>query len=336
MTHSNISELYSKLSLLLDESIIQTPLDNQQQFISNYILHTCEYCNTINSLIYDSGMIVCNSCGEINKSMIDNSQEWNNYDNQSNIIIRCGHPVDSRNENLSIGTSIEKSYKYYNLIRTHIYITGNYKCKTILDTDSLIENKANKLNIPKAIIEDIKHLYYEINNIQISRGHNREAFLASCIYLTCQKKIWLINIPKLLELFNITSCDLTNANKKIPQILHSKQIKLLDNIKPLTPYDYIPSFIFKLNINPKFEQLITIIIKKIIELPDINQNTPQAITCAVIYLINNIYNLNITLEHIDQISTISYNTVKNCYKKIYSYKDILISSKLKHKLNISF
>jgi transcription initiation factor TFIIB len=350
----NTKELYNTFSLLNNKTevrhnIIESESENKNKDnIKNNInnnnssiiniadQYSCNLCNTENSLVYDSGMIVCKSCGEINNKFLDLSQEWNNYENQSNNFIRCGHPVDLRDETLSIATSIGKSYKYYNLTRTHIYITGNYKCKTILATDSLIENKANKLNISKAIIEDIKVLYFEINNIQISRGQNREALIASCMYLTCQKKNWLINTPKLLKIFNISICDLTTANKKIPKILHSKQIKLLDNIQPLTPQDYVSSFLFKLNINKDFNNLILMIINKIIELHEINQNTPQAITCGVIYLIVKIYKLNISLNDIAEISDISLNTIKNCYKKIYSYKDKIISNKLKAKLNITF
>ena len=69
---------------------------------------------------------------------------------------------------------------------------------------------------------------------------------------------------------------------------------------------------------------------------NINQNTPQAITCGVIYFIVTIFKLDILLDDIALISDISYNTIKNCYKKIYHYKNILISNKLKKKLNITF
>ncbi len=300
--------------------------------------YDCDVCEKENTLIYDEGMIVCKNCGEVCNKHLDLSQEWNNYDNQGGGIsnlVRCGHPVDSRNENLSIGTSIGKSYKSYNLRRTHIYITGNYACQAILLIDSLIESKGNKLNIPKAIINDIKILYFEINNIQISRGNNREAFLASCFYLTCQKRNWLINVSNLLDIFNITMCDLTNANKKIPNILHSKKIKLLDNMQLLSPNDYITSFLFKLNINKEFTNLIQTIITKVCELQEINKNTPQAITCGVIYFVTTIFKLNISLENIVEVSDISYNTIKNCYKKIYNYKHNLISKKLQQKLNIT-
>ena len=337
MDSLNTTELYNSLSILNNNKQDNNKQDIKTDYkkINVKENYNCDICEGKNSLIYDCGMIICNNCGEVCDKFLDLSQEWNNYDNQSINLIRCGHPVDSRDETLSIGTSIEKSYKYYNLNRTHIFITGNYKCKTILATDSLIENKCNKLNIPKAIIDDVKILYYEINNIQISRGNNRESFLASSIYLTCQKRNWLISIPKLLEIFNITICDLTTANKKIPKILHSKQIKLLDNMQILSANDYVSSFLFKLNINKEFSNLIHMIINKVSELHEINQNTPQAITCGVIYFIITIFKLDILLDDITLISDISYNTIKNCYKKIYHYKDILISNKLKKKLNIS-
>jgi len=341
MESLNTTELYNSLSILNNKKQDNKKIDKKDnKKIDKKVIvkenYNCDMCEGQNSLIYDSGMIVCKNCGEVCDKFLDLSQEWNNYDNQSINSIRCGHPVDSRDETLSIGTSIEKSYKYYNLTRTHIYITGNYKCKTILATDSLIENKCNKLNIPKAIIDDVKILYYEINNIQISRGNNRESLLASSIYLTCQKRNWLVNIQNLLELFNITICDLTTANKKIPKILHSKQIKLLDNMQILSANDYVSSFLFKLNINKEFSNLIHIIINKVSELHEINQNTPQAITCGVIYFIVTIFKLDILLDDIALISDISYNTIKNCYKKIYHYKNILISNKLKKKLNITF
>lgn len=311
---------------------------NEGKIYSTKENYDCDVCEGENTLIYDEGMIVCKNCGEVCSRYLDLSHEWNNYDNQGGVVsslVRCGHPVDPRNENLRIGTSIGKSYKSYNLRRTHIYITGNYACQATLAIDTLIESKGSKLNIPKAIINDIKILYFEINNIQISRGNNREAFLASCFYLTCQKRNWLINVSNLLDIFNITMCDLTNANKKIPNILHSKKIKLLDNMHLLSPNDYVTSFLFKLNINKEFTNLIQTIITKVCELQEINKNTPQAITCGVIYFVTTIFKLNISLENIVEISDISYNTIKNCYKKIYNYKHNLISKKLQQKLNIT-
>lgn len=304
---------------------------------------SCINCNSDNTVLYEDGMMICNNCGELNDYIIDQSNEATNYENsETRDTNRCGLPVNPILNKLSYGTSIQRnncSFKNntsrYNLYRIHTYITEDYACKSLLNIFSQIDNKAASLDLPKSIVNDIKQLYKEVNDIKISRGNKKDALILSCIYFACKNNNFIITTNTLAKKFNVSSNDITTANKKIKNILHSKQKTLLNNINPPKPEDYLTSYVYKLNLSDDYNKLILLLIKKCEQITEITQNTPHAVICGILYLISNIFSLNITLEQITTISDISLNTIKNCYKKILNNIDLLFSDKLKNQLNLN-
>ena len=81
----------------------------------------------------------------------------------------------------------------------------------------------------------------------------------------------------------------------------------------------------------KYIELMKLICKKIIKLPDISENTPPAIAAGVIYFISYLCNLNISKKNVSDICKISEVTINKCFKKLDELQDQLIPLKIKEK-----
>ena len=326
-----------------DNSNSSNKLDEEVPSNSKDII--CKYCKGINTILNDDGLNICTECGECHEYIIDAGVEWRLYkdnDSKSSDPTRCGMPINNMLEDLSYSTSIAKKNGSYfnqtmnNIYKHQIYISSdNYKSRTLLKTFNEMQNKALKAGIPESILEDAKLLYRKVREIKISRGINKEAIIVICLFLACNIQGHHINIKEISKIFNIKQNIMTQARKKLYIILnYVKDYNIIEKIKVTDPLDFVPKYCSLLNLNEDYINLVKIIVMKSVQLPNISENTPPAITAGVIYLVSYICKLNITKKDIASVSNISDVTITKCFKKIYNYINILLSDQLKDLFNI--
>lgn len=335
----NLLDGFKESTVEIDNTNTNTDADTDTSIKNNESSEIkCISCKFINKLVYDNGMVTCSNCHEVNDYFIDTKNECNNYENNSGPDMnRCGAPVNDLIQDF--GTNISKQYSSVGLqkiYQTHIYIRNNYKTTSLQDIFNRIESCCNDLNINQAIFTDAKYLYKEINNIQIFRGVNRKACIAACIYIACEIGNFRIEnnlIKELGEYFSINISFIRNAKKNILDVLNINKINYVNNNSIVQAKTYIPLYIHKLNIPTYYIKLINILLQKCKELP-INKNTPPAVACSIIYLVSIECELNISINDISKVSTISKNTIEKCYIKLIEWKDMLFSKKMKDKIEL--
>ena len=307
----------------------------------------CIKCNNTN-IIIDQGYVICKDCGECNEFIFDAGVEWRYYPGQDSKGVdpsRCGIPANKGVEDLSYGTSISKGSSYksarkFKIIQQHIYISNDkYKSRTLLKTYEDMYNKSIKIGIPVNVLEDAKIIYSHVRDIKISRGINKEAIIIISLFIACNISGHFANIKEFSAAFNIKQAIMTSARKIIYIISnHLKKIDIINKIKVQNPLDFIPKYCSLLDLDKKTQQLVKILVLKLMQLPDISENTPPAITAGTILLVANLYNFKINKKDISLITDISEVTIIKCYKKIMKWKekmqDELFSKKIIKYFNI--
>ena len=87
----------------------QEEKEQQEDQIVNKNEKKCQYCNAINSFVYDyrNGTEICGECGVVIDDIEDQAPEWRYYgasDNKNTDPTRCGGPINPLLPKSSMGT----------------------------------------------------------------------------------------------------------------------------------------------------------------------------------------------------------------------------------------
>lgn len=311
-------------------------------------LDLCVNCASILHLNLD-GFYICSNpcCGRINLNILDQTAEWRFYgadDNSAQDPTRCGMPINPLLEESSYGCKILNngpiSYEMIKIKRYTEWQSMPYKEKSQYDEFQRISCMAQQGGISKIIIDDAIYLHKKISEHQTFRGLNRDGIISASIYISCRKN----NNPRTAkEIANIFKLDVTSATKGCKNAISiintiEKDFNISDKIVlcNTSPKDFINRFCSKLNINKEFTKLCEFIALLVEKNELIPENTPHSIAAGIIYLIIQIFELNITKKDVNNVSGISEVTINKCYKKLDEMKRNLIPDILCKKYNIIF
>jgi len=330
---SNLWSLYDNISDTFDEKNTENEKDTSEICISCKI--KCDFK-------MEDGYKWCNLCGENNGIQIDTTAEWRYYgseDSKSSDPTRCGMPANHLLYNMSCGTMISSrgnSQEVKRLRTIHKYITSNYNDRAILSIFENLTIVASNNNINPIIVDYAKKIYKDIRDIKISRGINRDALVAVCLMASLNINNVSRSQKEIAEIFDIDQSHITQGRKKLLELNNYIKNNLIYKINITTPDNFIPRFCSSLQIETKYIELMKLICKKIIKLPDISENTPPAIAAGVIYFISYLCNLNISKKNVSDICKISEVTINKCFKKLLIFVDLLFSKEIKEKYNIKY
>ena len=333
-----------KLWKQFDES--KTDLDKSNLSTDSDDLHLCQACSNILFLNTDGFYICSNSkCGIINKNVIDQSAEWRFYgaEDQSNTDpTRCGMPVNPLLEESSYGCKIlttgSTNYEMLKIKRYTEWQSMPYKEKSQYDEFQRISCMALQGGISKIIIDDAIRLHKRISEHQTFRGLNRDGIISASIYISCRKNFHPRTAKEIANIFKLDVTSATKGCKNAISIINSieKDFEISDKtvLCNTSPSDFIHRFCSKLNITSELTKLcefIAIMVQKNNLIPE---NTPHSIAAGIIYLVIQVFTLQINKKDINKVSGISEVTINKCYKKLEERKTSLIPHVILTKYNV--
>ena len=346
MAYKNRKNIKKKIWKQFDELSDQ---GNNKELLNDTTGNNQDLCSTCDSLLQLNldGFYICSntSCGRMNLNILDQSAEWRFYgadDNSAQDPTRCGMPINPLLEESSYGCKILNcgpvSYEMIKIKRYTEWQSMPYKEKSQYDEFQRISCMAHQGGISKNIIDDAICLHKKISEHQTFRGLNRDGIISASIYISCRKN----NNPRTAkEIANIFKLDVTSATKGCKNAIGiintiEKDFNISDKIMlcNTSPKDFINRFCSKLNINREFTKLCEFISLLVEKNEIIPENTPHSIAAGIIYLVIQVFELNITKKDVNIVSGISEVTINKCYKKLDEIKEKLIPFVLCKKYNI--
>ena len=281
-------------------------------------LFKCNDCGS-DEIYYDNGANYCGKCGVQLGQLINN--EYLNC-NEKNIFDRFSVPISNHMPQSSLGTSISltRYYDFYKLRKYHTWNQMPYKERSLYKSFQIIMSGASKENIPTSITELAKTYYKNFSNLKITRGVNRSAVIAACIYYACKEN----NVPRsskeIANMFNLNICDMTKGCKIYISVM--KKSENTTYINSNNPLHYIKRFCSKLNIDQNTNNLAEYVALKSLYLKIVKENTPASIASGSIYFVGfTILGKDKASKFKKQIShecKISEVTISKCFKKMYN------------------
>lgn len=299
----------------------------------------CQNCN-YNKFENDTsnGIKVCTNCGYINSELVDK-----NLDNMNtNVISRYGCPTNFYLPKSSLGTKV-KNGKYTPLALLERWSQMPYKERSLLEVLKYIEKRCLMFNIPKPIIENSKILFKRINDSKyqsgvnigkniIIRGLNRKSLIAACVFHGAIKQNKPRSPKEIAEIFDIEEKQVTRGCRKLRDLMPKDTI--LCELKTCQSYDFLSrkEFSKQLNISDKHVNLVRRMSLNIKKLGIATDHQPPSVAAGCILLLSEILKLNLEKKLISEIFKISVVTIMKTFKKIYKYKNVIISDKNTNKL----
>ena len=341
---NNISDdqLWAILDRLVDNNNEDNNEDNNVIKKKNYNLlisnDICNICNSTN-IIYSNNKYICTICGEEINEILDDSPEWNNFDDTKDSG-RCGAPTSVFFPKSSLGTTINiQGYSKLKMLRTWGQIP--YKERSLAEVFNDIDSKGKKFKITKAIIDNTKIYYKMLRDIKndendkpiIIRGENRKQIIAACFFFGALKQNSPRSDEEVAEIFNLDIKDVTKGNRNFWNRIKDKII-LFDIIPFNKGSAFIERFCCKIKLSKDIVNLAKKIADNAYKLDIASDHQQKSISSACILLASKISENPINKTELKELFDISEVTIIRTYKEL-NHKDlikILINDEITNKI----
>jgi transcription initiation factor TFIIB len=327
-----------KLWDILDNCSNDIKVEKTKQDIYN---QSCLECKSAN-IIYTTnrGSYICNDCGCESKEILDDSPEWNNYDDKKSDS-RCGAPSNAFYPKSSLGTTINiPGYSKVKMLRNWGQVP--YRERSLAEVLNDIDSKCKKYNITKAVIDNAKILYKNIRETKhesgtnkgknvIIRGINRKQIIAACFYFGSVLQKIPRSTKEVADIFNLEIKQITKGCRKFLEIM--KDNFIVFDIKPSYGSDFVDRFGSKIKLSKNVIKLAKTISINTTKLDIASDHQATSIAAASILLATIILKEDINKKAISDIFDISDVTITKTYKKIFPYQKIVVDDELTNKFN---
>jgi transcription initiation factor TFIIIB Brf1 subunit/transcription initiation factor TFIIB len=293
----------------------------------------CPNCRVGEFMVMDDGFSTCQTCRMILTTELDYSPEWNSFgkdDKSGNDTTRCGNPANPLLKESSTACKVMHScrstYEMRKIEKNIEWMSMPHREKTLWDEFQYITNIGRMGGISQKIIDDALIKHKEISEQQMFRGVNRDSIKAASIYIAYRQNGFPRTATEIAQIFYLDKKHATKGCALAVSILNNieRNSESQTQLCKVTPSLIIERYCGHFQMGEDEVMLARFMAHKIESLTLIRDNTPQAITCGIVYYLSQLCALNITKQDIIAKCRISDVTVAKCYKKIASMEEQLV------------
>jgi transcription initiation factor TFIIB len=192
----------------------------------------------------------------------------------------------------------------------------SYRERSLYNVCDSLTVFASRNGISASILEEAKNLYKKISDVKISRGENRQAIIASCVYIACKTQGVPRSIKEISEMFNIRIQCLTKACKTFHDMLNVQ-------VASSTPQDFVNRFCNKMGLAPEFMALCISIVDTAMDMEILSEYTPPSAVAGCIMISNDIMKTKICKKMVSEVCQISIVTISKCHKHLKPFTEVL-------------
>ncbi len=282
----------------------------------------CPECGSINLFWNkDKGEVICKDCGLIiEDKMIDFSQEWRNFDSETESARRrTGAPMTYTQFDQGLGTEVGQKSDLYQMStkdRNKFFRLRKwqYRISTAIERNlklALAELKrvSSYLKLPKAVEEESARIYTLAVQRGLVRGRSMESVVAGALYAACRRH----EVPRTLD-------ELSEASgiekKEIGRTYRFVTRELGLTILPSNPSDYIARFASALHLSPETQSKAVEILEKAQDSELTSGRGPTGIAAAALYVSALLHGEKRTQREVADVAGVTEVTIRNRYKEL--------------------
>ncbi|AXN91120.1 putative transcription initiation factor IIB-like protein [Namao virus] len=288
--------------------------------------HTCSSCFKTN-ILFDlkMGCYVCSFCGLTQHEILEHCPEWSyggvRRSDKTPVVSHITFYVNTN------GTNVKTHRKCWRQVP--------YRERSLNENLRNIEQKCDKYNIARSVIDNSKILYRKIQELTyndgknkgkniIIRGKNRVQIISSCIYFGASLQKFPKTVKETAQIFDIFPNEVTKGCRKF--LHYMKNTDIISNIRPLPSILFVEKYCLEINLSVDYIKLIKIIVKNIVKLDLCSHHQPISISAAAIVLVIQKFfpeEYSKKKKQISKSMSISEVTINKMLNKIQHYFYIL-------------
>jgi len=140
-----------------------------------------------------------------------------------------------------------------------------------------INGMADRINLPKAIVDRANKLFKEVQDGKILKGRANDAIASASLYMACRQE----GVPRTFK----EICGISKVSKKEIGRCFKLMLKALDtSVDIISTGDFMSRFCSSLGLPATVQQAATRIAQKAVEMDIVPGRSPVTVAAAAIYM----------------------------------------------------
>lgn len=270
-----------------------------------------------------AGDMICSMCGlVVGDRVVDVGSEWRTFSDSNNDPSRVGaaeNPLLDNDLSTTIGQSTGTEYRNH-----HAMTSSN---KTLMGAYRDINEIADRVNLPRIIIEEASGLFKKVHEQKKLKNRSRLAIVSACIYIACKLQSAARSFKELSSISGILAKDIAKCYKNICKIIeyssHQEVSMHVDSS------DFLSRFCSRLELSIEVQRIATHIATEAKELSITDGRNPTSIAAAAIYMASQVSDEPKSQKEISEIAGCAESTIRHSYRLMLSRASELIPKESK-------
>jgi transcription initiation factor TFIIB len=275
---------------------------------------------------YETGELVCQSCGYVlSSTILDQGPEWRAFDQeQKDRLTRVGEPETWTIHDKGLSTTIDISdrdatgrslrpnerAKLYRLRKWHrrIKVSDSIQ-RNLSHALSEISKLSYSLNLPRNVVETSSVIYRRAIQMRLIRGRAIRYMAVASIYMACRQCGVLRSLNDVAEAADISRKDAARNYRFLVK-------KLKASVPQVDPQGYISKIVIRLGLKGETERLAKVILKMSSEMKLTSGRSASGIAAACVYISCKLTGERKTQGDIAREAQVTEVTIRNRYKEL--------------------
>ncbi|PIK46502.1 putative transcription initiation factor IIB [Apostichopus japonicus] len=282
-----------------------------------------------------AGDMICPECGlVVADRVIDVGSEWRTFSNDKSLTdpSRVGAAENSLLSGSDLTTLIGKpsGLAGFNEDGTLKYSSKRQvstKDRVLLNAFREIANMADRINLPKTLIDRTNALFKKVNDQKNLRGRSYNAIAAACLYIACRQEGVPRTFKEICAVCSVSKKEIGRCFKLILRALET-------NVELIKTGDFMSRFCTNLSLPPPVKKAATHIAKKAVDMDLVSGRSPISVAAAAIYMASQASDQKRSQKEIGDIAGVADVTIRQSYKLIYPRANELFPADFKFQTRV--
>merc|ERR1719219_1168399 len=267
---------------------------------------------------YRAGDQICSDCGlVVGDRVIDVGSEWRTFSNEAGgeDKSRVGGPENTLLGSCDLSTMIGPGRMTgggsSNMDTMAMYNNRNSRVsssdRTLLNAFRTIMNMADRINLPKTIVDRANQLFKMVSDGKFLKGRSNDAIAAACLYIACRQEGVPRTFKEIVAVSTVSEKEIGRCFKLILKA-HDTSVELI------TTGDFMSRFCGTLSLSRDVQKAATSIAKKAVDLDIVPGRSPISVAAAAIYMASQASDDKRTQREIADVAGVADVTIRQSYK----------------------
>jgi transcription initiation factor TFIIB len=293
----------------------------------------CPFCGS-SSIARHDGNCMCLECHSLIERLLDYGAEWRFYgadDTRTSNPTRCFPPSNGLIQTLgtvvaaaprrrashwlnrteaAAATQLSAASAGRTVHKYQVWSSMSYRDRVLCRVFDQLSVSAAQHGLPGCILEEAKGIYKRVSEARITRGENRTAVIAVCMYVACKKSGVPRSLKEIGEMFGVRSGAMTKATHTVQGVVADA------DATSSAPADFLGRFCSKLGLPEHATQLARDVVARADALGVVCDAMPPSIAGGAILLVADALALGVTKEAVAAVCVVAPVTVAKMRKRL--------------------